>query len=158
MCMYNLLRHLMDAFLTKTNICCIETLATVSLTDKLADYMIKKATRLRKLKCHCKGPLQLKLDALQLESHNVNGMILESSLPKTSGRKMLSSSRNSSCYWRHCKPKEDWSETMQWFSWKINEEIWGSARRKWTADRSRCLSLRFVCLTCILKLQHWFNR
>ncbi|XP_060195644.1 putative late blight resistance protein homolog R1A-3 [Lycium barbarum] len=64
-----------------TNFCCIETLATVSLTNKLAAYMIKQATKLRKLKCHCKEPLQLKLDALQLESLSVNGMILEFSLP-----------------------------------------------------------------------------
>ncbi|XP_060200103.1 putative late blight resistance protein homolog R1A-10 [Lycium barbarum] len=66
-----------------TNICCIETLAIVSLTNKLAAFMIKKATKLRKLNCHCKEPLQLKLDALQLESLSVNGMILEFSLPST---------------------------------------------------------------------------
>ncbi|XP_059292138.1 putative late blight resistance protein homolog R1A-10, partial [Lycium ferocissimum] len=48
---------------------------------KLAAYMIKKATKLRKLKCHYKEPLKLKLDALPLESLNVNGWILKFSLP-----------------------------------------------------------------------------
>lgn len=68
---------------TSTNICCIETLATVSLTNELVDYMVKKASRLRKLKCHCKEPLKLKLDALQLETLSVNGKILNFSLPAT---------------------------------------------------------------------------
>ncbi|KAK6802333.1 hypothetical protein RDI58_000113 [Solanum bulbocastanum] len=65
---------------TSTN---IETLATVSLTNELVDYMVKKASRLRKLKCHCKEPLKLKLDALQLETLSVNGKILNFSLPAT---------------------------------------------------------------------------
>ncbi|CAN4113803.1 unnamed protein product [Withania somnifera] len=46
-----------------TNICCIETLAT--------------------LKCHCKEPLNLRLDALQLETLRVNGKILKFSSPET---------------------------------------------------------------------------
>ncbi|KAM3217883.1 putative late blight resistance protein R1B-16 [Capsicum annuum] len=73
-----------------TNICCIETLATVSLTNKLADYIIKKANRLRKLKCHCKEPLKLRLDALQLETLGVNGKILKFSLPETLTKLTLS--------------------------------------------------------------------
>ncbi|XP_060195621.1 putative late blight resistance protein homolog R1A-3 [Lycium barbarum] len=73
-----------------TNICCIETLATVSLTNKQADYMIKKATKLRKLKCHCKEPLKLRLDVLQLESLSVNGRILKFSLPSTLTKLTLS--------------------------------------------------------------------
>ncbi|KAM3217890.1 hypothetical protein P3L10_022419 [Capsicum annuum] len=73
-----------------TNICCIETLATVSLTNKLANYIIKKANRLRKLKCHCKEPLKLRLDALQLETLGVNGKILKFSLPETLTKLTLS--------------------------------------------------------------------
>nr|XP_016458309.1 PREDICTED: putative late blight resistance protein homolog R1A-3 [Nicotiana tabacum]XP_016458310.1 PREDICTED: putative late blight resistance protein homolog R1A-3 [Nicotiana tabacum]XP_016458311.1 PREDICTED: putative late blight resistance protein homolog R1A-3 [Nicotiana tabacum] len=73
-----------------TNLCCLETLATVSLTNKLADYMIKKATRLRKLKCHCKEPLKLKLDALPLETLSVNGKILKFSMPETLTKLTLS--------------------------------------------------------------------
>ncbi|XP_049389619.1 putative late blight resistance protein homolog R1A-3 isoform X1 [Solanum stenotomum] len=65
---------------TSTN---IETLARVSLTNELVDYMVKKASRLRKLKCHCKEPLILKLDALQLETLSVNGKILNFILPAT---------------------------------------------------------------------------
>ncbi|KAH0724213.1 hypothetical protein KY285_000075 [Solanum tuberosum] len=73
-----------------TNICCLETLATVSLTNKQADYMIKKANRLRKLKCQCKEPLKLRLDALQLETLSVNGKILKFSLPETLTKLTLS--------------------------------------------------------------------
>lgn len=75
---------------TSTNICCIETLATVSLTNELVDYMVKKASRLRKLKCHCKEPLKLKLDALQLETLSVNGKILNFTLPATLTKLTLS--------------------------------------------------------------------
>ncbi|KAG5628434.1 hypothetical protein H5410_000151 [Solanum commersonii] len=75
---------------TSTNICCIETLATVSLTNELVDYMVKKASRLRKLKCHCKEPLKLKLDALQLETLSVNGKILNFTLPVTLTKVTLS--------------------------------------------------------------------
>ncbi|KAK4736394.1 hypothetical protein R3W88_000091 [Solanum pinnatisectum] len=63
-----------------TNICCLETLATVSLTNKQADYMIKMANRLQKLK----------LDALQLETLSVNGKILKFSLPETLTKLTLS--------------------------------------------------------------------
>ncbi|WMV06766.1 hypothetical protein MTR67_000151 [Solanum verrucosum] len=73
-----------------TNICCLETLATVSLTNKQADYMIKMANRLRKLKCQCKEPLKLRLDALQLETLSVNGKILKFSLPETLTKLTLS--------------------------------------------------------------------
>ncbi|CAN4087798.1 unnamed protein product [Withania somnifera] len=73
-----------------TNICCIETLATVSLTSKLADYMIKKANRLRKLKCHCKEPLKLRLDALPLETLGVSGKIVKFCLPETLTKLTLS--------------------------------------------------------------------
>ncbi|KAH0724206.1 hypothetical protein KY284_000071 [Solanum tuberosum] len=75
---------------TSTNICCIETLATVSLTNELVDYMVKKASRLRKLKCHCKEPLKLKLNALQLETLSVNGKILNFTLPATLTKLTLS--------------------------------------------------------------------
>ncbi|KAH0780464.1 hypothetical protein KY290_000062 [Solanum tuberosum] len=75
---------------TSTNICCIETLATMSLTNELVDYMVKKASRLRKLKCHCKEPLKLKLNALQLETLSVNGKILNFTLPATLTKLTLS--------------------------------------------------------------------
>ncbi|KAH0728886.1 hypothetical protein KY289_000074 [Solanum tuberosum] len=73
-----------------TNICCLETLAAVSLTNKQADYMIKMANRLRKLKCQCKELLKLRLDALQLETLSVNGKILKFSLPETLTKLTLS--------------------------------------------------------------------
>lgn len=73
-----------------TNKCCIETLATVSLNNKLADYMIKKANRLQKLKCHCKEPLKLRLDGFQLETLSVIGKILKFSLPETLTKLTLS--------------------------------------------------------------------
>ncbi|XP_016512472.1 putative late blight resistance protein homolog R1A-3 [Nicotiana tabacum] len=73
-----------------TTLCCLETLATVSLTNKLAKNMIKKATRLRKLKCHCKEPLKLILDALPLETLSVNGKILKFSMPETLTKLTLS--------------------------------------------------------------------
>ncbi|KAH0724210.1 hypothetical protein KY284_000075 [Solanum tuberosum] len=72
---------------TSTN---IETLATVSLTNELVDYMVKKASRLRKLKCHCKEPLKLKLHALQLETLSVNGKILNFTFPATLTKLTLS--------------------------------------------------------------------
>ncbi|KAK6802337.1 hypothetical protein RDI58_000117 [Solanum bulbocastanum] len=48
------------------------------------------ANRLRKLKCQCKEPLKLRLDALQLETLSVNGKILKFSLPETLTKLTLS--------------------------------------------------------------------
>ncbi|XP_015167124.1 putative late blight resistance protein homolog R1B-16 [Solanum tuberosum] len=58
----------------------------VSLTNKQADYMIKMANRLRKLKCQCKEPLKLRLDALQLETLSVNDVLLPQSVMSNIGR------------------------------------------------------------------------